>query len=214
MSDKYHWQNVYQMKRLDQLSWFQPHLKTSCEMILKSGLNENAEIIDVGGGAATLAEDLLSHGYKHISVLDISQEALSIAKNRFEMRAKEIIWIEGDITTMDLPKNRYDLWHDRALFHFFIRDDDRHEYISRITNALKPGGQAIIATFGTQGPTRCSGLDVSRYTPGTLLSAMGRNFSLVESLKEEHETPEGMVQSFIYCRFLRHPIDRAAASLA
>lgn len=203
MNQKDHWEKVYRTKKSAEVSWFQPHLARSLEMILGMGLDRNAEIMDIGGGASTLVDDLLSRGYKRMAVLDLSQEALETSKRRLGDQSKSITWIEGDITKTDLPENRYDLWHDRAVFHFLTRSDDRYRYMDILKKALKSGGHVIIATFGPQGPTRCSGLDVARYSPEGLLAELGQNFKLAESLEEDHKTPGGTSQKFIYCHFIR-----------
>lgn len=199
---KSYWEKVYQTKKPAEVSWFQPHLVRSLEMILSIGLDRNAEIIDVGGGASTLVDDLLSRGYGHMTVLDMSQEALNISKRRVGQQAKNVAWIDGDITKTDLPQHHYNLWHDRAVFHFLTRADDRYRYVDLLKKTLTPGGRVIIATFGPQGPTRCSGLDVARYSPEGLLAELGQNFRLVESLEEDHITPGGTLQKFIYCHFI------------
>src|SRR3989338_5112966 len=147
---KTHWEKVYQTKKPDDVSWFQPHLARSLEMILHTVFDRNAEIIDVGGGAATLVDDLLNDGYKCVTVLDMSQEALNVSKQRLAGQSKNVAWIEGDITTVDLPEHHYDLWHDRAVFHFLTRSDDRYKYVDKLTKALKPGGHVIMATFWPQ----------------------------------------------------------------
>ena len=167
---KSHWEKVYQTKKPTEVGWFQPHLTRSLEMILRAGLDRNSEIIDVGGGASTLVDDLLNDGYKRVTVLDMSQEALNVSKQRLAGQSKNVAWIEGDITAVDLPEYHYDLWHDRAVFHFLTRSEDRYRYLNRLTKALKPAGHVIIATFASQGPTHCSGLDVVRYSPEGLLT--------------------------------------------
>ena len=200
---KSHWEKVYQSKKPTEVSWFQPHLALSLEMVLRAGLDRNSKVIDVGGGASTLVDDLLNDGYKCVTVLDMSQEALNVSKQRLAGQSKNVVWIEGDITTVDLPERHYDLWHDRAVFHFLTSSDDRYKYVAKLTKALKPGGHVIIATFGSQGPTRCSWLDVARYSSDGLLTELGRDFSLIESFEEDHKTPGGASQQFIYCHFLR-----------
>ena len=200
---KSHWEKVYKIKKPTEVSWFQPHLAQSLEMILRMGLDCSAEVIDVGGGASTLVDDLLSRGYKHMTVLDISQEALNASKHRLGVQMKNVTWIEGDITKLDLPQNHYDLWHDRAVFHFLTRADDRYRYVDMLNKTLKTGGHVIMATFGPQGPTHCGGLDVARYSPEGLLAELGQNFRLVESLEEDHKTSGGTLQKFNYCHFIR-----------
>ncbi|MDP3921706.1 MAG: class I SAM-dependent methyltransferase [Candidatus Omnitrophota bacterium] len=200
---KSHWEKVYQTKRPTEVSWFQPHLAQSLEIISRMDFDRNVEIIDIGGGASALVDDLLNHGYRHMTVLDMSQEALNISKRRLGGQSKNVTWIEGDITAVDLPQHHYDLWHDRAVFHFLTRADERYRYMDILKKTLKPGGHVIIATFGPQGPTHCSGLDVARYSPEGLLAELGQNFKLAESLEEDHKTPGGTAQKFIYCHFIR-----------
>lgn len=199
---KAHWGKVYQTKKAEEVSWFQPHLARSLEMILGMGLDRGAEVIDVGGGASTLVDDLLSREYGNVTVLDISQKALETSKRRLGNQVKDVKWIEGDITKTDLPENHYDLWHDRAVFHFLTRSDNRYRYVDLLKKALKPGGHIIIAAFGPQGPTRCSGLDVARYSPEGLLAELGLEFRFAESFEEDHKTPGDVSQQFIYCHFI------------
>ena len=183
------------------MSWFKPHLDKSLELILKLGLQKNAKIIDVGSGASTLPDDLLAEGFKNITVLDISSEALKVSKDRLGSRAKQICWLEADVTQAPMKPGCYDLWHDRALFHFLADNDDRKKYVERLKRSLKPEGHAIISTFSLKGPLKCSGLDIVRYSPETLQAELGKGFHFVETVEEEHPTPSGMTQSFVYCHF-------------
>ena len=201
MDWKTHWETIYRQKRPEEVSWYQPHLETSLRLLENAGLNPESRIIDVGGGASTLADDLLEKGIKEITVLDISGQALAASKERLGERADRVEWIEADITQADLPAGRYDLWHDRAVFHFLTRTEDRRRYIDVMRRALKAGGQAVLATFSLQGPPRCSGLEVIRYSPETLQAELGGAFRLVEALEEEHQTPFHTIQKFSYARF-------------
>jgi len=201
MDEKEHWENVYQTKSADQVSWFQPHLNKSLDLILKAGIETEATIIDVGGGAATLVDDLLEKGFSNVSVLDISASALEVSKKRLGSKASQAHWIEGDITTVKLPKNHYDLWHDRAAFHFLVKGSDRDQYIQMLSKAITPNAHVIISTFGPRGPMKCSGLDIVRYGAREIKKVLGSDFQLVESIKEIHKTPFNTEQEFMYFWF-------------
>ena len=153
----------------------------------------------MGGGESTLVDDLLAEGYRYLTVLDISAEAIEVSKKRFGVLATYINWRVGDITKVDLPNNCYDVWHDRAVFHFLTNEDDRRAYVEQVTYSMKPGGHVIVATFGPEGPTKCSGLDVVRYDADTLHAEFGKSFRLVKSRTEVHKTPWGTEQQFLYC---------------
>ena len=200
---KSHWEKVYQSKKPTEVSWFQPHLARSLEMVLRAGLDRNSEIIDVGGGASTLVDDLLNDGYKCVTVLDMSQEALNVSKQRLAGQSKNVAWIEGDITAVDLRERHYDLWHDHAVFHFLTDAVDRKKYVQNLNHSLTENGRVIISTFSLKGPERCSGLDVVRYSPETLQAELGKNYRLIKSLEECHQTPFGTKQEFVYCLFKR-----------
>ncbi len=198
---KNHWENVYQNKKPGEVSWFQPRLNQSLDLILQSRVNPEVFIIDVGGGASTLVDDLLDKGYTNLSVLDLSAAALEVSKKRLGSKVKEVDWIEGDITAVKLPEKHYNLWHDRAVFHFLTAPHDRKGYLENLNRSLKVGGHLILATFSLKGPERCSGLDIVRYSPETLQIELGRNYHLLNSLEESHKTPFGTTQEFIYCLF-------------
>jgi len=200
-----HWETVYRNKRPDSVSWYQPHLQASLQLLERAGLTERSRIIDVGGGASTLVDDLLSRGLRHPSVLDISARSLAVSKTRLGKHAEHVEWIEADITHAQLPAHCYDLWHDRAVFHFLTTADERRCYVQTMIAALKPTGQVIMATFSHQGPPRCSGLEVVRYSPSTLQAELGNDFQLIEHLDEAHRTPFQTVQHFVYCRFRKIP---------
>jgi len=199
MELKAHWEHIYQTKDSAQVSWYKPHLDLSFQMIERTGVDPSAQIIDVGGGASTLVDDLLAAGYPNVTVLDISGAALQVAQNRLGARGKSVTWIEADITQASLPVNHHDLWHDRAVFHFLTNPADRAKYIHAVQRSLKPDGHLIVATFAPDGPDKCSGLDVVRYSPDSLHHEFGDEFALVESLYETHPTPFGTQQKFIYC---------------
>lgn len=201
MESKAHWERIYQQKQPEEVSWYKPHLDTSLKFLNHAGLNPESPIIDVGGGASTLVDDLLDQGIRSITVLDVSHNALAISKARLAERAAKVAWIEADVTQVKLPVGTYDLWHDRAVFHFLRNSEDRQRYIETLTTALKSNGQLIIATFALEGPPRCSGLEVVRYKPETLQAELGHAFQFVEALEEEHHTPFHTVQRFLYARF-------------
>ena len=199
MNKKTHWETVYQTKSDRQVSWYRDHLDNSLRMILNTNVGKDAAIIDVGGGNSTLADDLLDNGFADISVLDISASAMKKSQTRLGSRAQQIEWLEADITDATLPKNYYDVWHDRAVFHFLTDAKDRQKYVKLVMSSLKIGGHIIVASFGENGPLKCSGLDVVRYSPETMHSEFGNEFKLIKSLNETHKTPFGTTQEFIYC---------------
>jgi 2-polyprenyl-3-methyl-5-hydroxy-6-metoxy-1,4-benzoquinol methylase len=196
---KAHWDKVYDTKAPDQVSWFRPHLETSLALIVRAAADCSASIIDVGGGASSLPADLIARGYKNITVLDISQAALEIAKERLGAATDSVNWVLADVTQKSLPAHYYDVWHDRAVFHFLTEPTHRLAYVRNVAMAVKPGGHVIVGTFGPEGPTKCSGLDVIRYDSPTLHAQFGPRFHLVESSKELHQTPFGTTQQFLYC---------------
>ena len=199
MQPKNHWEHVYSTKKTESVSWFQEHAEHSMRLIRATGVPCSAGIIDVGGGASTLVDDLLSSGYCAVSVLDLAAAALSVAKARLGERASEVQWTEGDITKVLLPVHAFDVWHDRAVFHFLTSKEDRAAYVDTVLRSVKPGGHVIVATFAEDGPIQCSGLPVMRYGPSELHAEFGSPFSLVQHEREEHHTPFGTVQKFVYC---------------
>lgn len=202
MDRREHWEHVYSTKRVTQVSWYTPHLERSIAMI-RAVADTSASIIDVGGGASTLVDDLLALGYAKLTVLDVSNTALSVARERLGARAGMVQWIAGDVTTVDLPNKAYDVWHDRTVFHFLTEPADRSAYVRVATGSLKLGGHAILATFSLEGPMRCSGLDVVRYSAENLGQELGPAFALKEEVHESHCTPSGAKQKLIYCLFER-----------
>ena len=200
-----HWERVYQTKAPDQVSWFLPHLETSLRLIQQAAGALSASILDVGGGASTLVDDLLSRGYRNIAVLDVSSTALETAQKRLGAASENVHWISGDITQATLPEKTFDVWHDRAVFHFLTNPDDRREYVRRAAAALKPGGRVIVAAFGLAGPEKCSGLEVVRYDAPALQREFGAAFRLIACEEELHRTPWGATQQFVYCCFALEP---------
>lgn len=193
---KTHWDNVYGSKKTDEVSWFRPHLDESLRWL--DSLPRGA-LLDVGAGASTLVDDLLARGYPRPTVNDLSARALDATRQRLGARADDVDWLVGDITTLTLPHQAFDLWHDRAVFHFLRGDDERARYVAAVRRAVKPGGHVLMATFGPDGPTRCSGLEVSRYSPAALHAEFGPDFVRVGSASEIHHTPAGGAQQFTYC---------------
>jgi len=194
-----HWDHVYETKRPDAVSWYRKHLDTSLRLIERSALGLDAAIIDVGGGESTLVDDLLDRGYRNVTVLDISDTALRVTRERLGDRASLVQWLEADVARTELPVHAYDVWHDRAVFHFLTEAADRVAYVRNVARAVKPGGLVIVATFGPEGPLQCSGLPVVRYDADRLHDEFGARFELEEHLTEIHETPLGNRQQFVYC---------------
>ena len=203
MQNKEHWETVYSTKAPDAVSWFQERAETSLDFMKKLNLEKNASIIDVGGGASTLVDDLLINGYLALSVLDLSGAALETAKKRIGSNSVNIQWFEADITEIRFPKHQFEVWHDRAVFHFLTKSEEREAYIENILHSVKPNGHIIISTFAEDGPTQCSGLSVMRYSAETLQAEFGENFLLKEQLKENHSTPFGTTQKFVFCHFVK-----------
>jgi len=193
-----HWDDIYTRKTAKGVSWHRPHLETSLEWIRFSAPSLESRIIDIGGGASTLIDDLLALGYSNLSVLDVSKVALDEARARITAHPDGIAWIQGDVTSVTLPPDRYDIWHDRAVFHFLTDANDRNRYVQAATNAVKVGGFLIVATFALDGPITCSGLPVVRYSSETLVSQFPA-FEGIDTRHEAHRTPTGVIQSFVYC---------------
>src|SRR5262245_1119271 len=168
MNAELHWEKIYQDKAPDSVSWYRPHLETSLALIEKAAPARNASIIDVGGGESTLVDDLLAREYHRITVLDVSPTAIAVTKRRLGFVAKHVQWLIGDITTVELPHNSYEIWHDRAVFHFLTAMNQREAYVRQVARAVKPGGHVLVGTFGPEGPTKCSGLEIVRYDAASL----------------------------------------------
>ena len=203
MDKQQHWQQVYTTKAADTVSWYQPQASESLQRIQQAQVDVSARIIDVGGGASTLVDGLLAAGFTRLTVLDISAAALAVARQRLGPAGEQINWLAGDVTTVALPEAGFDVWHDRAVFHFLTEAADRAAYVRQLNHALAPGGLVIIATFAEDGPEKCSGLPVVRYTPAALSAALGDGFVLTDSQKVAHHTPFDTVQQFVYCSFRR-----------
>lgn len=194
-----HWEHVYRSKDSTQVSWFQPEAVLSRRLVETLSPERSSAVIDVGGGASTLVEGLLAAGYSALTVLDLSASALAITQGRLGPRAAQVQWRAENILEAELPAGHFDVWHDRAVFHFLTERGDRERYVAQVRRALRPGGLLLIATFAEDGPTRCSGLSVARYSAAELHAECGADFILLESHRELHVTPAGATQAFTYC---------------
>jgi len=199
MDTQTHWEKIYTEKAPDAVSWDRPHLETSLALIEQAAPGCSASVVDVGGGESTLVDDLLGRGYENITVLDISQTAIDANRKRLGKASERVHWLVGDITKIQLERSAYNVWHDRAVFHFLIAPGDRVAYVRQVAHAVRPGGHVIVSTFGPEGPTKCSGLEVVRYDAESLHQEFGLRFRLLDSCKEMHRTPFGIVQQFLYC---------------
>ena len=197
-----HWEKVYRERSPGEVSWYQANPARSLDLIAQAGLGLDARILDVGGGASVLVDRLLDLGYQDLTVLDIAEKALAAARDRLGARVSDVRWLAGDVTEMRL-EGTYDLWHDRAVFHFLVEPEQRARYLDRLRSATVVGGQVVIATFGLDGPERCSGLPVVRYSATLLSDTLGPEFRLEASVGDEHVTPAGRIQRFVFCRFRR-----------
>jgi SAM-dependent methyltransferase len=194
-----HWEKIYKTKDPDAVSWYRSHLDRSLALIEAASTDRAARIIDIGGGESTLVDDLLARGYHNLTILDVSQTALDVTRARLGEAAKQVDWICADVTQAHLPAHAFDIWHDRAVFHFLTAQEQRQAYVKLATRAVRTGGHVIVSTFGPEGPTKCSGLDVVRYDAESLHGEFGKRFRLVQSSKELHQTPFGTTQQFLYC---------------
>jgi SAM-dependent methyltransferase len=202
MTVKHHWDTVYATKGERDVSWFEASPVVSLQLIEAAGLADQTCVLDVGGGESRLVDALLARGVTCIAVLDVARDALVRAQARLGDKAREVAWLEADVTAVWSWKE-VDIWHDRAVFHFLTERADRDSYKARLAERLKPGGSAILATFAPDGPEKCSGLPVVRYSPETLGSELGDGFVLVDSRRHTHMTPWGTTQAFQYSRFVR-----------
>lgn len=200
MDSQTHWEKIHTQRSPNEVSWYRPHLETSLALIEQIA-RPTASIIDIGGGQSTLADDLLARGYTNITILDISQAAIAANQKRLAEASNRIHWRIADITKTELEPAAYEIWHDRAVFHFLTTPTDRAAYIHQLTRAIKPGGHIILCTFGPDGPTKCSGLDIIRYNADTLHKELGEHFRLQGSSLELHHTPTGATQQFLCCHF-------------
>jgi SAM-dependent methyltransferase len=197
-----HWENVYRSKGEREVSWFQETLAVSLELIKATGATSQSALIDIGGGASRVVDALLDEGCTAVTVLDLSQAALAAARTRLGARSAQVTWIAADVVNWKPPR-RYDVWHDRAAFHFLTEAADQAAYAACLCAALEPGGYAIIATFALDGPERCSGLPVVRHDAASIGAILGREFTLVETRRHDHATPMGSTQRFQFSVFRR-----------
>ena len=205
MGRKEHWQTVYRRKAAQEVSWYRPHLETSLALIKQAMPGEDAAILDIGGGASTLVDDLLEAGYSDVTVLDVADTALAVARERLGESRKRVQWLTTDLLAAELEACRYDLCHDRAVFHFLNEESDRAAYRSQVARTLRPGGVLIVATFALDGPERCSGLPVTRYGEDGMRAVFSDGFALVHAQRESHQTPQGNVQEMMYFVLRRDP---------
>lgn len=197
-----HWQNVYRTKADTTVSWFQESPEISLDLIRATGVDKDAAIVDVGGGASRLVDALVGGGFEAVSVLDLSEAALAISKARLGAKGAQVRWIVADITQWQ-PSQTYDVWHDRAALHFLTDPKDRAAYVDRVSGAVRLGGNVIIGTFAPDGPERCSGLPVRRHDAASLGEQLGPSFVLAETRRHDHRTPSGAIQQFQFSRFRR-----------
>lgn len=197
VSRESHWARAYDTKAAADVSWYQEVPETSLKMIRATGVPLSAPILDVGGGASTLVDHLLEAGYRDVSVLDIASGAFTHSRDRLGPVAAQVTWIKADVTEFE-PSRSYAIWHDRAVFHFLTEASDRKKYLDALRKALLPRGHLLLATFGPEGPTRCSGLEVNRYSVETLAMLLEPEFRLRAHEIEEHRTPAGSTQQFLH----------------
>ena len=197
-----HWEAVYRTKPADSVSWYQPHPESSLTALGKLDVPRSASLIDVGGGTSNLVDVLLQQGWSDLTVLDISRVALEIARGRLGKGAASVEWLVADVTAWN-PARTYDVWHDRAVFHFLTREAMRMAYRRAVEAAVARSGHVIIATFAPDGPERCSGIPVRRYDEQSLASELGPSFRLQHHWREKHRTPDGASQMFNWCVFER-----------
>jgi len=199
MTEREHWEAVYGRKGPTEVSWYRPHLDLSLRFVDGAELSPTSSILDVGGGASTLVDDLLARGYRDVAVLDLSEGAIAQAKARLGASGNQVAWMIGDVTEMEFPEHRFDFWHDRAVFHFLTEESARQRYVAAVHRALKPNGHVLVATFGPSAPDHCSGLPVLRYTAEGIHGQFGTEFEKIGSESEIHRTPWGSEQEFVYC---------------
>lgn len=212
MDTRAHWEHIYGTKSPEETSWYDPHLQMSLDWVVDAAKDFSESIIDIGAGEATLADDLLARGYSSLTVLDIAETAVTKSQRRLGSAASSVVWLVGDVLAVTLPPTTYSVWHDRAVFHFLTEPEQRIAYVRQLVSALKPRGQVVMATFGPDGPLKCSGLNVRRYDVGSLGRELGQEFCLLQSFIVEHRTPFGTSQQFLYCRFRFEPVQKGLSS--
>lgn len=202
MSGKEHWEKVFSTKQENEVSWFQPNPKTSMDFIRKLGIPKNAKIIDVGGGDSYFIDSLLNAGFTNLYLLDISEEAILRIKKRLRVNPSKVTFIVSDILDFK-PQTTFDVWHDRASFHFFTAQNDIEKYQDIVANAIVLNGKFIIGTFSENGPKKCSGLDITQYNEAALMDVFKNSFEKIECFTEDHLTPFETIQNFIFCSFTK-----------
>ncbi len=196
---KEHWESIYQTKKSNEVSWYQENPKTSLDLISETGIDKNAKIIDIGTGASKLVDNLLASGFRNITVLDVSSSALNIAEKSLGDRANNVKWVVADLREFE-TNDKYDIWHDRAVLHFLTEEEDISKYVERVRQLLKPNGYLIVSTFSENGPKKCSGLDIKQYSEDSMVKLFS-GFKHIKSFEEEHLTPWGASQIFIWSIF-------------
>ena len=197
---KKHWENIYQTKELQEVSWYQPTPETSLDFFTQFNVPKNAKIIDIGGGDSFLVDYLLELGYQHITVLDISESALDRAKKRLGNKAKKVHWIAADAASF-IPTEKYDFWHDRAAFHFLTDEKEITGYLKTAFECINPAGVLVIGTFSEQGPKKCSGIEIKQYSESSMTSRLKQYFEKIKCITVDHQTPFGTIQHFVFCSF-------------
>jgi 2-polyprenyl-3-methyl-5-hydroxy-6-metoxy-1,4-benzoquinol methylase len=203
MDKKKHWENIYQTKELTEVSWYQSVPQTSLDLVKEYNISLNSNIIDVGGGDSFLVDHLLKLGFSNISVLDISEEAITRAKKRLGDNASKVNWIISDITDFK-PLTKYDFWHDRAAFHFLTEDKDIEKYLQVVKEGLSQNGILAIGTFSETGPIKCSGIEIKQYSKHSLKEQFNSDFEMINSFSVDHKTPFETIQNFTFGIFKRH----------
>lgn len=203
-SKKNHWETVYETKNPDQVSWTQEIPKTSLDFIHSFGLSKTAKIIDIGGGDSKLVDYLLDEGFENITVLDISAKALEKSQLRLGDKATKVNWVVSDITEFE-PKTTFDVWHDRATFHFLTTAEQVEKYMTTARNSVN--GYLTIGTFSENGPTKCSGLEIKQYSEKNLTAELENGFDKIRCVTEDHTTPFDTTQNFLFCSFKRKTND-------
>lgn len=202
---KKHWENIYATKDLKSVSWYQSKPRVSLQLIAELHVSTDSKIIDIGGGDSLLVDNLLDLGFKDITVLDVSEKALERAKTRLGHRANDVKWIRKDVTLFD-PDEKYDLWHDRAAFHFLTEEQEIDAYVKSMHESLNVGGKVVIGTFSKDGPIKCSGIDITQYDMKSLSERFGNWFDKIHCMSSDHETPSHKIQNFIFCSFQKKSI--------
>ncbi len=202
---KKHWENIYQTKQLDEVSWFEPVPETSLSFLKQFNIPTTAKIIDIGGGDSFLVDYLLDMGYQDVTVLDVSESAIHRAKTRLNDRANQVKWIVADAATFK-PTEKYDFWHDRAAFHFLTKEQEIESYLDTVQKSIQPTGILVIGTFSEQGPKKCSGIEIRQYSETTMTERLKKSFEKIKCITVDHKTPFETLQNFIFCSFRKKNI--------